>query len=160
VTDLLSLSRNRTADRDRVEASQLIAEVVDRYPAPENVIVTINLPADLSTLFVDGQQIRQVLGNLVTNAYQAMPEGGQLFITAQSEADQVKFSITDTGSGMSNETLQKIFEPLYTTKTKGVGLGLAVSRNLTAINDGHLEVESIEGQGSTFTLYVPTSSSG
>jgi signal transduction histidine kinase len=98
-----------------------------------------------------------VLANLVSNAYQAMPNGGALTISTQSEATWVKLSVADTGVGMATGTLEKIFEPLYTTKAKGIGLGLAVSKNLVEVNGGTIEVESVEGRGTTFTLTLPSS---
>jgi signal transduction histidine kinase len=106
-------------------------------------------------VFVDAQQIGQVLGNLISNAYQAMPEGGQLTLAAQVVAEWVKLSVTDTGVGMSPETMAKIFEPLFTTRAKGIGLGLAVSKNLIEVNGGTIEVKSVEGQGAVFTIILP-----
>jgi signal transduction histidine kinase len=68
----------------------------------------------------------------------------------------VSISITDTGCGISAENMEKLFEPLFTTKARGIGLGLAVSRNLAQANGGSIEVESAEGEGSTFTVILPT----
>lgn len=181
VADLLNLSRNRTADRVKATARQLIDEALARQPAPDGVTVTLDLPPDLPALFVDPQQIRQVLVNLVANAYQAMPHSGELAITARLASggaeeqgsggesvisplpprplapphNYVVLTIADTGHGMSPEVMEKIFEPLYSTKPKGIGLGLAVSRNLVEVNGGRIEVESIEGQGTTFTVTLP-----
>jgi signal transduction histidine kinase len=126
------------------------------------------------------------MGNLITNAYQAMPDGGQLTIMAAVPGDQlsvtseqspisnlqspipnlqslISISITDTGFSISEENLERIFEPLFTTKARGIGLGLAVSRNLVEANGGSIEVESPstglrtgeEGKGSTFTVRLP-----
>lgn len=85
-----------------------------------------------------------------------MPDGGELIVRAWSEQDQVQLSITDTGHGMSREIMEKIFEPLFTTKAKGIGLGLALSKNLVEVNGGSIEVESTEGQGTTFVITLPT----
>lgn len=85
------------------------------------------LSPGLPALFVDHKQIGQVLVNLVTNACQAMPEGGELTINAQTEKNHVCLSVTDTGCGMSEEDMKKSCEPLFTTKARGIGLGLAVS---------------------------------
>ncbi len=155
VSALLSLSHNRVADRAEVAASQLLDEVLTRHPAPEAVVVTINLPPDLPPLFIDGQQIGQVLTNLVTNAYQAMPNGGKLILSAQAEGEGANLVVSDSGHGMSPETMGKIFEPLFTTKAKGIGLGLAVSKKLVELNGGKIKVESTEGQGSTFIITLP-----
>ena len=106
------------------------------------------------------RQIEQVLGNLTTNACQAMPEGGRLTIVAQraepgNGQPAVRIQVNDTGSGITPENLKKLFEPLFTTKTRGIGLGLAVSRKLAEANGGRIEVESEVGKGSTFTVYLP-----
>jgi signal transduction histidine kinase len=91
----------------------------------------------------------------VINAYQAIPERGELIIEACFQQDQIKLLFTDTGIGMSPKTMAQIFEPLFTTRAKGIGLGLSVSKNLIEVNGGGIQVESIEGQGSTFTLLLP-----
>jgi PAS domain S-box-containing protein len=158
VSDLLNLSRNRVADRRETTSYHLVEEALARQPAPGGITVAVKLPPDLPPLFVDPQQIGQVLANLISNAYQAMPNGGKVTVTAQARANEVSLSIADTGQGMPAETMAKVFEPLFTTKAKGVGLGLAVSKNLVEINGGKIEVESAEGQGSSFTLILPTSS--
>ena len=181
VADLLNLSRTRQADRSKVRPQRLVEEVLARCPASEKVTVATNLPADLPPLFIDSLQIQQVLTNLVTNAYQAMPNGGKLTIAAEvatrgaqqqgSESETsslvshpsplapqpptIQLILIDTGHGMSPKILSKIFEPLYTTKAKGIGLGLAVSKNLVEINGGTLEVESTEDRGSRFIITLP-----
>ena len=86
-----------------------------------------------------------------------MLHGGHLYLTASIiDTSQIALSIRDTGTGMSPNTQKKIFDPLFTTKDKGIGLGLAISKNLIEINGGHITVDSIPDQGSTFTLTLPT----
>jgi signal transduction histidine kinase len=156
VSALLDLTHTRLPMRETVAVDWLVADVLEQHPPPEQVQVTTGFATNLPPVFVDATQIsHQVLANLVTNAYQAMPNGGALTISAHSEDGQVKLSIADTGVGMSPETMEKIFEPLYTTKAKGIGLGLAISKNLAEVNGGSIEVESVEGQGSTFTISLP-----
>jgi len=126
------------------------------YPPAETVQVITHLHSNLPAVFVDPKQIgQQVLANLITNAYHAMPNGGQLTLNAQVEQNYVSLFITDTGSGMSSETTQKIFEPLFSTKTHGIGLGLALSKNLVEVNSGSIHVESGEGIGTTFKVSLP-----
>ena len=122
---------------------------------PDKVKVNTEIPSELPPVFVDPRQIGQVLDNLITNAYQAMPDGGKLTISAQAEKKKVSFSITDTGCGVSNENMKKLFEPLFTTRARGIGLGLAVSKNLVEVNGGSIKVKSEEGKGSTFTVILP-----
>jgi len=110
----------------------------------------------LQPVYVDPQQIHQVLVNLVTNAYDAMPEGGKLTINAQVKKSQVHLAFADTGCGISKKSMDNLFEPLFTTKARGIGLGLAISKNLIESNGGSIKVKSKEGQGSTFTVILPT----
>jgi len=121
--------------------------------------VTTQTPSVLPPAFVDPWQIEQVLVNLVTNAYQAMAEGGRLTIVADLiEGDSIRIRVSDTGCGIPEENMGKVFEPLFTTRTRGIGLGLALSRNLVEANGGRIEVESEVGKGSTFTVWLPVAS--
>jgi len=158
VSDLLDLSRTRTADKERILVSELVARVLEKQPPPEGVEVVTEVDDSLPPLFVDPRQLVQVLHNLMANACQAMPEGGRLAIEAQGDEGAVRLSVTDTGCGISKEDLEHIFEPLFTTKARGIGLGLAVSRNLVEVNGGDIEVESEQARGSTFTLVLTTKS--
>jgi signal transduction histidine kinase len=103
----------------------------------------------------DPRQMTQVLGNLILNACQAMPEGGALTVTAARKGKYVTIAVKDTGGGIPPENMNKLFEPLFTTKAKGIGLGLPVSQKLIEANDGRIEVQSTPGIGSTFTVYLP-----
>jgi len=164
ISNLLDFSRTRPAEREEIEVGELIAQVLEKRPPPKNVKISTKIPSDVPPVFVDSQEIGQVLFNLVTNAYQAMissssvetPEGGELIVRVQAEKDKVSLSITDTGCGISKEDMKKVFEPLFTTKARGIGLGLAVSKNLVEVNGGSIEAESKEGEGSTFTVILPT----
>ncbi|MFH1124032.1 MAG: response regulator [Pseudomonadota bacterium] len=155
VSDLLDFSRTRSLDLEEVTASELVARVLEKQPPPEKVKVTIGIPAELPPVFVDPRQIGRVLDNLVANACQAMPDGGNLTISAQAEKEKVSLFITDTGCGISKENMGKIFEPLFTTRARGIGLGLAVSRNLVEVNGGSIEAQSEAGKGCTFTVKLP-----
>jgi len=156
VSDLLDLSRTRPAERERIEVFELITQILDRRNPPEGVEVDTQITPDLRPLFVDPRQTVLVFDNLITNAYQAMTEGGKLTIQAKTEEDRVHVSITDTGCGIPKENMKKLFEPLFTTKARGIGLGLAVSKNLVEANTGSIEVVSEEDKGSTFTIILPT----
>jgi len=185
VADLLDFSRTRTPDREEIAVSDLVTQVLGKRPPPEGVQVTTEIGPDLPPVYVDPRQMGQVLTNLVTNAYQAMPEGGRLTIHV-SEGEGIerpgddlpvppspclRVSISDTGCGIPHENLEKIFEPLFTTRAKGIGLGLAVSKNLVEANEGSIAVESPStalgtgragevGKGSTFTVRLPLAGSG
>jgi len=160
ITDLLDFARIKSVDVEAVSAFRLVERVFERYPAPNSVNVTLEIPADLPMLYVDPRQMEQVLGNLIINACQAMTiggdsTGGKLTITARQEQEMIAIVVKDTGVGISPENMKKLFEPLFTTKAKGIGLGLAVSQKLVEANGGRIEVQSEAGKGSTFTVYLP-----
>jgi PAS domain S-box-containing protein len=155
VTDLLDFTRIKSVDREPAEVSELVHQTLERYPVPRSVKVALKIPADLPPIFADPRQVVQVLGNLVTNAFQAMPDGGKLTLSASVEGAMMVVAVRDTGTGISTENMGKLFEPLFTTKIKGIGLGLAVSRKLAEANGGRIEVQSTFGKGSTFTVYLP-----
>jgi signal transduction histidine kinase len=178
IADLLEFTRVKTAARERISISDLVHQTLERFPAPESIQVTLDLPADLPQVHVDPLQVVQVLGNLTLNACQAMKDGGQLSVISRQlpvisnqssveteplitdnrsliTGDWILITVKDTGSGISPDNMKKLFEPLFTTKAKGIGLGLAVCQNLIEANGGRIEVESEVGVGSTFTLYLP-----
>jgi PAS domain S-box-containing protein len=156
VSGLLDYARTRPADRQEVPVTALVADVLDRHPPPPGVQVATEVPADLPPAFVDPAQIGLVQGNLVRNAYQAMPEGGTLTISGRTADGHVELSVADDGCGISSENMRRLFEPLYTTKARGIGLGLAICKNLVEANGGRIRVQSREGDGSTFTITMPT----
>lgn len=162
ITDLLDFSRIKSVDREAVSVSELIRRTLERFPVPESVAVTIDVPPDLPQVFVDVHHMTQVLGNLTVNACQAMTSptagakiDGQLSLYSTVQNDMINITVKDNGVGISAENMKKIFEPLFTTKTKGIGLGLAVSQKLVAANEGRIEVESEAGKGTSFHVYLP-----
>ncbi|MEA3349650.1 MAG: PAS domain S-box protein, partial [Chloroflexota bacterium] len=156
IADLLDFGRAQAADPALVNVSEVVNAVIGQNPPPDEVTLSVDVPDNLPPIFVDELQIKHVLTNLITNAYQAMPEGGELSVeSGQSTAGSVMIEISDTGTGIPPENLEKIFEPLFTTKSRGIGLGLAICKKLIAANGGKIEVESTVGEGSTFHVYVP-----
>jgi PAS domain S-box-containing protein len=156
INDLLDFSRIKSVDREPVAASELVRRTLERYPAPEHVTVSLDLPPDLPQVRVDPRQMVQVVGNLVTNACQAMPEQGTLTLRVKRfDGGMVGIIVTDTGVGISPEHMSKLFEPLFTTKPRGIGLGLAVCKKLVDANGGRIEAQSEPGKGATFTVYLP-----
>jgi signal transduction histidine kinase len=155
IGDLLGFARNISVDQQALAVPELVRRVFERFPLPAGVGLKLELPEDLPLVLADPAQMEQVLGNLTTNACQAMQAGGTLILSASLQKDWVALAVKDTGTGIPPENMQKLFEPLFTTKAGGIGLGLAVSKKLAEANRGRIEVESEEGQGSTFTLYLP-----
>jgi PAS domain S-box-containing protein len=155
VGDLLDFTRVKSVARESVSIPDLIRQTLERFPAPENIQVEIDVPADLPKAYADPQHVIQVLGNLTLNACQAMKDGGRLIITSRIQNEMIRIAVQDTGTGISPENMKKLFEPLFTTKPKGIGLGLAVCQKLIEANGGRIEVESEVGVGSMFTVYLP-----
>ena len=152
IKDLLDFGRRSSANRAKVNVSSIITQSLIRNTIPENIQVSFPGISGTIVIEADPQQIGQVLDNLVTNACQAMPEGGKLSIKAVKEKGQVKISVADTGTGISPENLNRLFEPLFTTKARGIGLGLALSKNYVEANGGVISVKSELNKGSAFTL--------
>jgi signal transduction histidine kinase len=133
-----------------------MTDQMERVETPGTISVERDLPADLPSLSVDRTQMGQVILNLVTNALQSMDgNGGTLTLRARSEDGKVRLDFVDTGIGMSPGDLEKMFEPLFTTKARGIGLGLAVSRSLVTANGGQISATSELGKGSTVTVELP-----
>jgi signal transduction histidine kinase len=160
ITDLLDFSRVKPPSRVPAQLNAIVQDVLARVPEEPSVQRKLDLDESLPLVEVDQDQVGQVLLNLVDNAVEAMPEGGTLTIRTRATADGIVASVTDTGAGIPPENLEKVFQPLFTTKTRGIGLGLAVSRRLAAANGGTLRLTSRMGEGSTFTVAFPLNGSG
>jgi PAS domain S-box-containing protein len=169
INDLLDFGRIVSPDRQPVSVPELLQRVLTRFPLPTSVQVQLRIPARLPKVFADPLHLEQVLGNLTTNAGQAMKEGGTLTISVRSSRPPASFAlppglclmiaIKDTGTGISPENMKRLFEPLFTNKLRGIGLGLAVSKKLAEANGGTIAVRSEPGKGSTFSLYLPVKGS-
>ena len=164
ISDLLDFGRNINAEKELVSVPEIVQRTLDRFPVPATLNLVLKLPASLPKVFADPHQVEQILGNLTTNACQVMvsegssndaANGGMLTISAIKQKEMVVISVKDTGPGISSENMKKLFEPLFSTKTKGIGLGLTVSRKMAEANGGRVDVSSSPGKGSTFRLYLP-----
>jgi PAS domain S-box-containing protein len=126
-------------------------------PEIENrgITIKIKLARHLTATPIDATQVQQVLVNLVKNASQAMTNGGTLTLQTGENADAVWVSVADTGGGIPQEQINRIFEPFYTTKKKGSGLGLMIVQRIVRAHDGKIELESHVGRGTTFRIWLP-----
>ena len=160
VGDLLDSVRTKPPSPQRVALRDLIGEVMSRIIVPETVTVSRNIPETLPAVRVDPLQMQQVFRNLISNGMEAMPEGGTLEIIAgeNAQAQTVVIAVKDAGTGIAPEDMGKLFQPLFTTKPRGIGLGLVVVKNLTEANGGSVEVQSEAGKGTTFTVILPRES--
>jgi signal transduction histidine kinase len=154
VSDLLEFARQRDPVIGDVDVSALVNEVISVLPPPTGVELASEVQ-DGVTVRADRDQLRQLMLNLVSNAYQSMPEGGQMTVGAMSGGGVVRLWVTDTGDGITNDVRKRLFEPFFTTKARGVGLGLAVCSRVVEAHHGEINVDSIAGEGSTFRVTLP-----
>ncbi|HYV37094.1 MAG TPA: protoglobin domain-containing protein [Gemmataceae bacterium] len=152
ITALSNFARLPIPNLNATSVRKCVEEALEANPLPADCVVSIEIPPQSPKVLADLDQVRIVFGNLMRNAREAMPKGGSLTITAQAVGDAVEVSVTDTGSGIPPEHLSRIMEPLYSTKARGMGLGLAIARAILDKNKGSLRVASQPGQGSTFTV--------
>jgi signal transduction histidine kinase len=157
VSDLLDAVRTKPPQLEMVEVAALIEQTLGKCDVPSTVTVRMNIPATLPAIRVDPGQMQQVLWNLITNGAEAMVDGGMLEISADEDqaAKTVTVNIKDSGRGIGPEDQAKLFQPMFTTKARRVGLGLAVVKNLTQANGGSVGVDSVPGKGSTFFIVLP-----
>ena len=155
VTALLDFARVSVPRRVPSDLNAMVRARLEREAVPDGVTVTAALAEDLPLVAVDPEQIVLAIGNLILNALQAMPGGGTLTVETSWTAQDVLIGVTDTGVGIAPEHVDKIFEPLFTTKARGIGLGLSVVKRLLEANGGRITVESTPGQGSRFLVRFP-----
>jgi signal transduction histidine kinase len=162
VREFLDFARPRELTLKPGSLNDLIQRLV-RFMEPElekkDITLIHDLSPELKIVTMDGEQIYQVLFNVAFNALQAMPEGGNLFVSTMncSETDEVMLRIADNGMGMDEEKIEQIFTPFFTDKNRGTGLGLAIAKNIIDKHQGRIEVESQVGEGSIFSIYLPGS---
>lgn len=164
---LLTFSKGGAPVKKNASLSELIQETVTFVLHGANVAATVQIAPGLWPAEVDSGQISQVIQNLIINAIQAMPQGGKLQVRATNfvnsgenglplaQGDYVLISVEDRGSGIAPENLSKIFDPYFTTKSSGHGLGLAMCYSIIRNHQGHIGVRSLLGYGSTFDVYLP-----
>jgi len=142
-------------DLTETSIQDLIDESLMTVTIPDNVEVSKTYDPNLTKLSIDRTHMKRVFINLITNAIQAMPEGGKLTIRSSKTEKAALIIIRDTGSGIPRENMDRLFQPLFTTKAKGQGLGLAVCNRLVGTHGGEITAESEPDKGSTFTISLP-----
>ncbi len=155
ISDLLGFSRIKQPDQEGISVERFIKRVMGDIDLPEGIVYREQVAPDLPPAKVDPGHLKQILLNLITNAYQAMPEGGELALSALERDDGLEIRVRDQGVGIKPEHQGRIFEPLFTTKDRGVGLGLAITKRLAQVNQGEVSFETKEGEGSLFILKLP-----
>ncbi|MCE5244766.1 MAG: PAS domain S-box protein [Desulfobacteraceae bacterium] len=164
---LLTFAKGGAPVRKTASIAELLKKSAEFALTGSNVMCRFNIPGDVWPVVVDAAQIGQVIHHLVMNAAEAMPGGGIVCITAENigvdqglpfslkPGNYVKISVEDSGMGISEEVMHRIFDPYFTTKEKGSGMGLATSYSIVSRHDGLIEVESVFGSGTTFKVYLP-----
>ena len=156
--DFLRFARVKDLDFKPTSLRELIEELVDFFmPTARQAKIEIKsyLPTSLPTVPLDQEMFRQALLNLLLNAQQAMPDGGEITIQAEERDNGVSLSMIDTGKGMAPEVMARVFRPFFSTKPGGSGLGLATTRRIILAHGGTIDVQSEVGRGSKFTIFLP-----
>jgi signal transduction histidine kinase len=155
VADLQDFARPLKPNAEETDLKLIIDELLAKNGLPENVEVSIKVEAEARKVVADSIFINRMMYNLVNNAVQAMPKGGKLTIHAYKEAKDVVITVKDTGVGIPEKVKSKLFTPMFTTKAKGQGFGLAVIKRMAEALGGTVSFESQEGEGTTFTIRLP-----
>jgi signal transduction histidine kinase len=154
VNDLLEYSRDIQLELSEAEPKSLLEDALSLIVVPQNIHILDRTQKE-PRIKVDKEKIRRVFVNIVKNAVDAMPDGGELTVASMKKGENVDFVFSDTGTGMPMEVLNRIWSPLFTTKAKGMGFGLAICRRIVEAHGGKILVESLSGKGSTFTITLP-----
>jgi len=155
VADLQDFARPLNPCIQRIELKEIILETLSSVNIPENITVSSTVNENANEIMADENWIKRILFNLVNNAIQAMPKGGTFTILARRDNSTITISVQDTGLGIPEEVKSKIFSPLFTTKSKGQGFGLAVIKRLTEALNGKVTFESEPGKGTIFKIHLP-----
>lgn len=158
ITALSSFARMPVPERRPTPVIGLLRECLDNNPLPATVALVLDCPESLPPALIDPAQMAIVFGNLIRNAREAMPEGGRLTLSATVVSGALEVAVGDTGVGIPPEELLRVMEPLYSTKARGLGLGLALARAILEKNQGTLRVISALGRGTTFTVRLEIAS--
>lgn len=156
--DFLRFAQLRELRLEPVDLRELLEELADFFgPSARqaNIDLKLYLASDLPPLSADRELLKQAMLNLILNAAQAMPQGGALTIQAEAGPNEAMIDFIDTGPGIGGETLARIFEPFYTTRQGGSGLGLPTVRRIVEAHGGRVAVQSEPGRGTKFTLRLP-----
>lgn len=154
INDLLDYSRELRLELTEATPKSVIKNALGHAGVPENVRIKDRTRND-PKIMVDIEMLLRAFVNIIRNAVDAMPNGGTLNISSKQSDVDLEFAFADTGAGMSSEVLEKIWTPFFTTKAKGMGLGLSICRRIIEAHDGKIRVSSTEGKGTEFVVTLP-----
>ncbi|MGA1870341.1 MAG: ATP-binding protein [bacterium] len=155
IEDFLNFSKGKPLDLCAAHINQVIIKIVNLIKLPDTIHVIFNLQDGLPEVEIDKDYIQQVLVNILNNAIQSMPGGGELRIASRKDDKYIIIEISDTGVGISKENLSRLFEPFFTMKQQGTGLGLVICKFLIEQLGGKIKVKSKPGKGSSFSIHLP-----
>jgi signal transduction histidine kinase len=159
----LDLARTGSGEREACDLAEIASSVTDlarKRAEGQGVTVVVDLDRESPAAWADGSRIRQAVLNLVVNAIQAMPSGGELRVAVRGSGDRVILEVADRGAGISDEARGRLFEPFFTTKREGTGLGLAIAWQIAQQHGGDLCADNRAGGGARFVLALPTAEAG
>lgn len=154
VNDLLDFTRKTPPQLQKANLNEVVGDALSSVSKPQSIKVVTRF-GEIPPISIDQVQLKRVFTNMILNAIQAMPYGGKLTVRTSGHHDFAEITFTDTGVGISEENLQKMFSPFFSTKVDGVGLGLSICRQIVEGHGGNITVESKEGDGSVFTIKLP-----
>ena len=156
ISSLLEMSRERKLKKENLDLEKMLNQVSGYCRLKENIVLKTEMDETPFQVFADPTLLRHVFINLINNAQQAMPEGGEIKIRGFRDLDEkTVIEISDTGRGIRKTDLPKVFDSLYTTKIDGTGLGLTLCRNIMQRHEGKVEIQSSPNAGTTVTLSLP-----
>lgn len=155
INDLLDFSRERKPNLKPHDLNTIVIETLNRIRFPDYISIEQQLDRSIPQLNLDDGQIQQIIINLMMNSIQATDNGGKIYVKTSLKDETVNLTIKDTGCGIAQENLDKIFEPLFTTKPKGIGLGMSIVKMLVEKHGGHMQIQSRLNIGTTVTLTFP-----
>jgi signal transduction histidine kinase len=155
ISDLVDFARTRPYEMRMVDVMALIKDTLEQIPKIETIEIKTMFDPNLPAMLLDPGKMQQAFLNIAINAQQAMPEGGYLEVNAIKNDATIEIAFKDSGIGISSENLSKLFEPLFSTKTKGFGLGLVITKEIVEQHKGTIGVKSEVGIGTTFTIKLP-----
>jgi PAS domain S-box-containing protein len=154
INDLLEYSKEVSLEQIETSPRAIVRDAIALVRIPKKIRL-IDLTKDEPRVTVDFDKLKRAFVNMIRNSVDAMSKGGTLTITSTRSDDNVKFTIKDTGVGMTKQVASKLFTPLFTTKAKGMGFGLAICKRNVEAHGGSIAVKSILGKGTTFTVTIP-----
>ena len=155
VADLQDFARPLKPHAEEADLKIILNDLLSKNNLPKHIKVTVKVDSEARKVVADCAYLTRIMNNLITNAFQAMSSGGKLTIQASKEKDDVVITVKDTGVGVPEKVKNKLFTPMFTTKSKGQGFGLPVVKRMTEALGGTVTFESQEGEGTTFIVRLP-----